>query len=508
MFWLWCGGDIFTFVEQFEGVDFVGALKILAEKAGVELEKEDPRTRNERNRLFSIMEETTFFFEKILENNLKALEYLKDRGLETKTIKKFRIGFVENEWRSLYDFLKAKKFNDDEIEKAGLIKRKEGSSGFYDRFRGRIIFPIFDNSGRVIAFSGRLFENSFKDEEVIQAKYINSPETVLFNKSKILYGYNFAKNDIRKRDFSVLVEGQMDIVMSHQAGFTNTIATSGTALTSDHLLLLDRLSNKIAVAFDGDEAGLKAANKVAKMALSIGMEVKLVEIPEDSDPADLIEKDKSKWIESLKNSVHVIDFNLNSLLRKESDKRKLGLKIKEIVLPLVFGLKSKIEQDYFVSQISLKTGISEDVIWEDLRESPEDTKRSEKKFFDGNNITQTSKKKKATREISGILYWQKSINESVLDIKNEEERLKKIVGEDIFNKIENLSKEIINEIIFEVENLYSESNNLQDKLDELFNNLEKENLQEERDKLIRSKEDGEDYLKKVDEISRKIEKLN
>ena len=502
------GGDIFTFVEQFEGVDFVGALKILAEKAGVELEKEDPRTRNERNRLFSIMEETTFFFEKILENNLKALEYLKDRGLETKTIKKFRIGFVENEWRSLYDFLKAKKFNDDEIEKAGLIKRKEGSSGFYDRFRGRIIFPIFDNSGRVIAFSGRLFENSFKDEEVIQAKYINSPETVLFNKSKILYGYNFAKNDIRKRDFSVLVEGQMDIVMSHQAGFTNTIATSGTALTSDHLLLLDRLSNKIAVAFDGDEAGLKAANKVAKMALSIGMEVKLVEIPEDSDPADLIEKDKSKWIESLKNSVHVIDFNLNSLLRKESDKRKLGLKIKEIVLPLVFGLKSKIEQDYFVSQISLKTGISEDVIWEDLRESPEDTKRSEKKFFDGNNITQTSKKKKATREISGILYWQKSINESVLDIKNEEERLKKIVGEDIFNKIENLSKEIINEIIFEVENLYSESNNLQDKLDELFNNLEKENLQEERDKLIRSKEDGEDYLKKVDEISRKIEKLN
>jgi DNA primase len=494
------GGDIFTFTEQFEGVDFVGALKILAEKAGIELEKEDPKKRDEKEKLFFVMEEATVFFEKNLKENSEAIKYLENRGLKKDTIEKFRIGYAKEGWRSLNDFLKTKNINDEIQEKVGLIKQTE--KGYYDRFRGRIIFPMFDNSGRVIAFSGRLFvEEEGKDS----AKYLNSPETVLFNKSKVLYGYNFAKNDIRKRDFSILVEGQMDITMSHQAGFTNTIATSGTALTSEHLLLLSRLSNKIAMAFDGDEAGLRAANKGAKMALSMGMEVKLVQIPENSDPADLILKDKNSWIKSLQNSVHIIDFNLNSLLTKDIDERKLRLEIGKIVLPLVLSVKSSTERSHFVSKIALSTGIKEDIIWDELNKIDENDDHIQNeisdRFLSYGKEKSSQLKKKAIREISGILYWQKSLEKFSLNIKENQEKLKFLVGEDVFDKIQNLPNETVSEIIFEAENMYAEAEDLETKIKELFNNLEKEILREERNNLDKND------LKKIDEISRKIEEL-
>lgn len=511
------GGDMFSFVEQFEGVDFVGALKILAEKAGVELVKENSQEKDEKNKLYEIIEEATCYFELGLSNKKEAQEYLKNRGLKEETIKKFRIGFAKNDWKNLYDFLKSKNFKDEDIEKVGLIKKKEGGSGFYDRFRGRIIFPLFDNSGRAIGFSGRLFEAELQEGRVEQAKYLNSPETILFNKSKILYGYNFAKNDIRKRDFSIFVEGQMDLVMSHQAGFSNTVATSGTSLTLDHLLLIKRLSNKIMMAFDGDSAGLAAANKGSKLALGIEMEVKLVEIPENSDPADLILKNKDAWAKSIKNAVHIIDFNLNVLISQEKDKRKLGLKISEIVLPLVMEVKNKIEQSYFIAQISLKTGIHEKVLLEELARADKMIDASLAKVKTNlieskKEKQQSSKKQKTIKEISGIIYWQKSLEEPVIDILEAENRLKEILGEDVSEKIKNLPETLVNEIIFEAENLYIEANNLQAKLEELFLNLEKGILIDERnlifEKLKQIESGGDEekkYLEKYYELSKKIE---
>ena len=512
------GGDIFTFVEQFEGVDFPGALKILAEKAGIELVKENPQLKDERSRLFKIMEESALFFERKLSENIEVQEYLKKRGLTKETIQKFRIGFALDEWTSLYDYLKSKKFSDNEIDKVGLAKKRENGNGFYDRFRNRVVFPIFDNSGRVIAFSGRIFINSLQKNDLTsqyaQAKYLNSPETVLFHKSKILYGYNFAKNDIRKRNFSILVEGQMDIIMAHQAGFTNTVATSGTALTGDHLSLLKRLSDKITMAFDGDTAGLNAANKGAKLALEKGMEVKLVEIPEGLDPADFILKDKNGWVNSLKNSVHIIDFNLNALVNKSLDKRELGVEIKKIILPLVSGVNSKIEQDYFISRISTKTGISEKALWEDLA-SLEDVEMKIVKKTDlevrlPNEEILNSPKKKAIREISGIMYWQKSLKEGHLSAKIIESRMKEIVSSDLFKKIQNLSEELKNEIIFEAENLYVDERNLKNKIDELFTTLQRELLKEDRKNIlekINKGEDNDDNLKLYNELSKRIENI-
>ncbi len=234
-----CGakGDIFTFIEEFEGLDFKGALKILAERAGVPLVQYNKEKEGEKERLYKAMEEATKFFEKNLVENQEALKYLRERGLENKTIRDFRIGFVKNDWRELYSHLQMIGFTDIEIEKAGLAKKTE--KGMYDRFRGRIMFPISDSSGRIIAFSGRILEDDGKS-----AKYLNSPETPIFNKSSVLFGIDKAKDSIRKNNFSILVEGQMDLILSHQAGFKNTVASSGTAMT-DSILSKENIINNL-----------------------------------------------------------------------------------------------------------------------------------------------------------------------------------------------------------------------------------------------------------------------
>ena len=257
-----CGakGDIFSFVEHFEGTDFLGALKLLAEKAGVTLERKSYESKDKTERLYDIMEEATTFFELNFERQPEARSYLRGRGLSDPTIKSFRIGYAPSVWRSVSDHLLSKGFTREDIEAVGLIKTSD--KGFYDRFRGRIIFPISDSSGRVIAFSGRIFalsSDQTKKSEVEEAKYLNSPDTQLFNKSNVLYGIDKAKVAIRSRGYSIVVEGQMDLILSHQALFLNTVAVSGTALADsvndteskiNNLGLIRRLSPNVIFAFD------------------------------------------------------------------------------------------------------------------------------------------------------------------------------------------------------------------------------------------------------------------
>src|SRR3989339_66129 len=339
-----CGakGDIFTFVEEFEGLDFKGALKILADRAGVSLAQYSREKEGGKEKLYKIMEEATKFFEKNLVADKSVSEYLKTRGLEDKTIKDFRIGFIKEDWRLLYSHLKEIGFTDEEIERAGLVKRTE--KGIYDRFRGRIIFPISDSIGRIIAFSGRIFSaqggsaSGGEDSNYEQAKYLNSPDTPIFSKSAVLYGLDKAKESIRKNNFSVLVEGQMDLILWHQAGYKNTIASSGTALSDStmakenavsNLELVRRLSNNIVLAFDADRAGFNASNRAAKIALSLGMDVKVVSMPEGIDPADLISKSgSSAWRQVIKDSKHIIEFLLDKALKSVEDERKIGREIK------------------------------------------------------------------------------------------------------------------------------------------------------------------------------------
>ncbi len=376
-----CGakGDIFSFVEQFEGLDFKGALKILAEKAGVQLTY-DVKADSEKDFLFKIMDDAAKYFEDQYEASKPAQEYVKGRGItdETRTI--FRIGWAPNEWRALSEYLKKKGWKEPLMEKAGLIKKKDQESAtapnsnlsqYYDRFRGRIMFPISDSSGRVIAFTGRVLVDDGKS-----AKYMNSPDMPLFDKSSVLFGLDKAKGEIRRLNYAIMVEGQMDLIMSHQAGIRNIVAASGTALTDDgvnkdgivnNLGLVRRLSPNLIIAFDSDAAGRKAALRAAGIALSLGMDVKIADIVGGKDPADLVKEDPEQWKAILRKTKPVVEFELENVLRDETDKRKVPRALAARVFPLLASMDSRSDQDFFVKMIADRAHIDAGAIWDDLR---------------------------------------------------------------------------------------------------------------------------------------------
>jgi DNA primase len=481
-----CGakGDIFSFVEQFEGLDFVGTLKVLAERAGVELVRENPKTKNEKDRLYQVLDAATEFFEKSLSEDTGAKEYLAKRGVKEATIKNWRLGFALNEWRALSDTLLKKGFSADEMFRAGLIKK--GDKGNYDGFRGRVMFPIFDSSDRVIGFSGRIMP-ALDDGK--SGKYINSPETPLFNKSRVLYGLNRAKFDIRKRDYSIMVEGQMDLIMSHQAGFTNTVAASGTALSADimsdqavtNLGLLTRLSKNIILAFDSDEAGFKAAGRNAKIALSIGMDVKMAKINGGKDAADLILANSANWAEVIKNSKHIIDFSLDTLLEKNLEPRKLNKEIETLVLPYVAVLSSSIDQSHFIQKISKAAGIGEDALWSELKKLVSTDSAAAKPAEQKPNLVEAPpnfRRNSIERKVLGILYWQESQKTPSVDFQAIRVRLETILGKSGLETLEKSNELIRSDLIFEAEISYAKATNLKIEIEELLLNLEEEYARE------------------------------
>ncbi|MES2023715.1 MAG: DNA primase [Patescibacteria group bacterium] len=508
-------GDIFTFIEEFEGLDFKGALKLLAERAGVPLESYNKEEESEKEKLYRVMEESTKYFSKnLLENkdNKNILEYLKNRGLKDESIKDFRIGFAKNDWRELYNYLKNKNFSDKDIELAGLAKHPDDKTkAMYDRFRGRIMFPISDSSGRVIAFSGRIFEYDGKS-----AKYLNSPDTPIFSKSYVLYGLDKAKDSIRKNNFSILVEGQMDLVLSHQAGFRNTVASSGTALSDSevskenavsNLGLVRRLSDNIVLAFDADKAGLSAAGRAGKIALSLGMDVKSASMPEGVDPADLIVKEGPEaWRVAIRNSKHIIEFLLDKVLKSSGeDMRKAGREIKDKILPYVASLESSIEQMHFIKKISDSSQIPEQALRDDLKKVEqelkfdkkviEEMKESESKIF---------RKDYIERRLLGIAFWQKSLTDPVVDYENIFKKLEKSLV-----KYENTKEDLV----YEAEVFYTNNQNLLKDTEEMLIGFEEENLNEELAKKMRElgqvkdKEKEIQILNEINEINKKKESI-
>lgn len=336
------GGDIFTFVQEMEGVDFKGALKILAEKAHVELVPEDPKKRDDRETQYALIEEATQYFFKLREATPHVKEYIESRGVKTQTVHAWRIGYAKDEWRALRDHLKEKGFTDAQMLKAGLIKQAEGGKEPYDVFRDRIMFPICDPSGRVVAFSGR----TLKKEDGVP-KYVNSPETELFQKSEILYGYDKAKQGIRDLNFSLVVEGQFDVVLSHQAGYTNAVAVSGTAFTKHHMMLLSRFSPNVLLALDADRAGISAMKRSAVPLLEHGLNVKVAAMPEGQDPADVVRTDPAALKRIVGSSTHVIEFLLEHLKKQAKDERGYKLQVREEILPLLVAIDNRIDREHF-----------------------------------------------------------------------------------------------------------------------------------------------------------------
>jgi DNA primase len=341
------GGDIFTFIQKMEGVDFKGALKILAEKAGVELVPEDPKKRDWRGSLYQALEEATKFFEAELGKSKDASDYLQKRKVNSDTKTTWRIGYAPNDWRQLREHLNKKGFEDKALLEAGLVKQADGGKQPYDVFRDRVMFPIQDPSGRVIGFSGRILS---KDSEA--PKYVNSPETQLFNKSEALFGYDKAKHGIHKLDFSLIVEGQFDVVLSHQAGYKNTVAVSGTALTAGHVSLLQRLSNRVVLALDSDRAGVAAVKRAAELMLARGIDLKVARLHGGKDPADLVAEDPALLKRDIKDAKHVIEFLLEILKEETGDARKFKVRARDEILPYLLQIESHIERDHFVEVVA------------------------------------------------------------------------------------------------------------------------------------------------------------
>jgi DNA primase len=353
-------GDMFTFVEKIEGTDFKGALKILAQKAGVEITyqgKKDEGT-DTKERLFELHDAVTTLYESMLKKERDVFEYLISRGLTQKTITDYRIGFAPNGWQHAYDYLRAKSFTDAEIIASGVCIKKdgEGEARIYDRFRSRIQFPLFDSAGRIIGFSGRIWKGNDTD-----AKYINSPETPIYHKSNFLYGFHVAKYHIRELKCSILVEGQMDLLACHQAGYTNTVAISGTAFTEDHARLLKRFSDNVILSLDADSAGVTAARKAALILIANGMDVKVTysKSKESKDPSDIV---KSGGVEALKShiksAVPIVDFVLQYIDTTEDSTLKKSRAIEKELLPLVATIPSQIEREQTLKYIERKTDIS------------------------------------------------------------------------------------------------------------------------------------------------------
>ena len=366
------GGDIFAFIREIEGVEFGDALKILAQRAGVELKREDPKIKTERKRLFEICELSCQFFEKQLEkseNGKKAKEYLLKRGLKEETIKKWRLGYAPNNWRSLSDFLVGKGYTREEVLKAGLSLKSEKKENYYDRFRGRIMFPVFNITSQVIGFGGRVFEEVKKNDE--GGKYINISNTLLYDKSRTLYGLNMANLEIRRKDFCILVEGYMDAIMVNQSGFENVVAASGTGLTEYQLRILKRYSDNLFTAFDMDVAGDSATKRGIDLAQSLGFNIKVITMPEDLDPADVVLKDSKLWEDLVKNAKTIHDFYFEKVLKDFNRDTIEGKKeIAKTILPIIKNIPNKIEQTLWVKDLSEILNVKEEDVFEELKKIP------------------------------------------------------------------------------------------------------------------------------------------
>ncbi|HKK54548.1 MAG TPA: DNA primase [Patescibacteria group bacterium] len=404
------GGDVFKFIMEMEGLDFVETLKLLAPKAGVTLEQKNYRSSSKKSRLLEIMELASKYFEKSMhstDNGKQVLAYLKERGLTDDTIKYFKLGYSQRSWDDVLNFLKEKKYREDEIFSAGITKKKENSSHYYNRFRNRIMFPIFDISGHAIAFTARV--NPYSQEDEKMGKYINSPETEIYYKSKVLYGIDRAKMDIKKQDFAIVVEGQMDVIMSHQEGFSNTIASSGTALGSEQLKIIKRYTNNLYLAFDMDKAGQMAVDRGIKEALEEEMNIKIILLPEGKDPADLLKKDKSLFAKAVKEAKNMMEYYIEKILFEydisKIDEKKLA---SAKIMTLLNKIKNDIEKDYWTKVISEKLDISETVLREFLNsrktgKTVNYQKKEEKNIAMKNLNNQESRLEKISKSILSII---------------------------------------------------------------------------------------------------------
>ncbi len=377
------GGDLFNFVMEFEGLDFRTALQELARRAGVELQPRTPEqveAESESERLRLLLEAAAAYYHTLLLTAPQAAyarAYLEKRGFTQETIKTFQLGYSLNDWDATRAYLFGKGFSVEEQLKAGMLVEREGG-GTFDRFRNRLMIPICDRRGRVIAFGGRVLPLSHSAPDA-QPKYMNSPQSVLFDKSKVLFGYHLANQAIREADAAIIVEGYMDVMIPHQAGYKNVVAPMGTALTEAHLQQLQRLTKRFILALDPDAAGIHGTLQgleTARQTLDrewdavfdprglVGVEgrlkadIRVVTLPEGRDPDELILEDRARWEQLIANSQPIVRFVFEQLLKQEDPREPKGkARIVDAMLPLLNDIGDSVEREAYVQDIALRLGL-------------------------------------------------------------------------------------------------------------------------------------------------------
>ncbi|MFA7141722.1 MAG: DNA primase [Candidatus Paceibacterota bacterium] len=472
------GGDIFQFVMKIEGIEFKDALKILAKEAGVELKtfsKTSFKEKTERQKIAETLNQALKFFEHYLNNSKKgvrAKEYLiKKRGFTEDLIKEWRIGYAPDSYEMLSKFLESRGYNKMFIEKAGLAFLKS-NGGLCDRFRSRIVFPFFNINSELIGFTGRIFE---KEEDL--AKYLNTPSTVLYDKSRVLFGLDKAKIEIRKKDKCILVEGNIDCIMAHNAGSKNVVAVSGTALTDNHLKIIKRYTANLVFAFDMDSAGAKATERAIDLARKMDFNVSVLNFSEDKDPADVIlNQGADKWNELIEKAEEIMDFYFRkAFLNKDSEKVEDKKKIAQEILVQIKKMNNNIEQAHFIQKLGQKLKVRE----EDLRKELLKVKLVEEIEKNENEVKKKITQKEKIEKRFLKLYLIKKIkleNIFYLFSKKYKEILEKLdKGEKVLNVIndKNFLSEIILGVEREKELLKENENSVEEELENCVINLKK-----------------------------------
>jgi len=375
------GGSMFDFVMEVEGLDFKGTLEILARKAGVDLDqyKTDSRSKGpNKDRLYELLELSTKFYQVQFSKNAVALEYVfKKRKFTKQTALNWRLGYSPNNGSALVKFAQSKGFSEAEIKQAGLTSQSY-RGGIQDMFRGRLMVPLADGQGKIIGFTARLLEENPKTP-----KYINTPQTVLYDKSRHVYGLHYAKDSIRKNNFAVLTEGNLDVIASHQAGVNEAVATAGTAITEYQLKALGRLSGDIRLCFDSDRAGLAATERAIPLASKAKVSLSIIDLPSGKDPDELIRQDPVIWQQAVHKNRYALDWLIDrykTMLDITSAKGKR--EFSDILLPVVRRLSDPVEIDHYLNLIADIAQVSKDALGQKMQKTtdPDDKTRDKRKI--------------------------------------------------------------------------------------------------------------------------------
>ena len=370
-----CGrhGDAFTFLEEHEGMEFSEALKYLAEKAGVTLKLVKNEETSEKEKIIEINKSALNFYNYALHDHpqgKRVLEYLKiNRGLSDESIKHFKIGYSPENFDALANYLiQKKKINKKDLEKAGLLVGRG-----IDRFRGRVIFPLTDHRENIVGFAGRILPWAMQD----MAKYINSPDTPAYHKSHILYGMDITKSEIRDKKYAVIVEGELDMISSYQAGIKNVIAIKGSALTEDQLRLIARFCKKIVLCLDSDFAGDEAAKRGAVMAVNMDFEVRVAHIKNFKDPDEVARNAPEEYIKAIDEAIDIWEFLVNQVFNKYDSATGNGkASISKEIIPLLSLIQDKIVQSFYVEMVARKLSVPIEAVLYEISKSTNSTKAS------------------------------------------------------------------------------------------------------------------------------------